>query len=322
MNLFLIGSGFTKAVYPEAPLNSELLQELVRTNSKSVFAALQDRYGKSDVEVVLTRLDMDRLDERQQHGELGELRRLADAELAGFFRRYVAAPALLSRKPWLQTLITHVFSAGDIVVCLNYDPLLEGLLDCENKWTPNGGYGNAVRQLTVDMFDRGTPVSPVTVLKIHGSENFLIAPYADNPDSQSISFGLDESRFPVSGRGKHYRYGGEQAEHYLIAPSFVKVPALEITYLMLEALRATDVAQNLVVIGSGMRPEDTFLTVLMTALFNRPDGENRRAYIVDPKADEVCQRVYRFWGVPMQKRIQPLRCEVQHGVKCIRDVLG
>src|SRR5919198_4268019 len=86
--------------------------------------------------------------------------------------------------------------------------------------------------------DKDDVTSPVAVLKIHGSTSFRIAPYLDKPGSRAVNFAVNEDFFPRSGKNRHFEYGLSEKESYLIAPSYVKMPTVEIAYLMLDALKA------------------------------------------------------------------------------------
>ena len=56
---------------------------------------------------------------------------------------------------------------------------------------------------------------------------------------------------------------------YVIAPSYVKVPRVEIAYLMLEALSESAKANRLIIIGSALRKEDSFLTLIITTFLHQ-----------------------------------------------------
>jgi hypothetical protein len=58
-NLFLIGAGFTKAVFPDAPLNKDLFHSIVNANPKPKLNLYSKKYGTEDIEILLTRLDVD-----------------------------------------------------------------------------------------------------------------------------------------------------------------------------------------------------------------------------------------------------------------------
>ena len=51
MNLFLIGSGFTKSIYPNAPLNNGLLHALANDKPDCASNKLIDRYDTDDIEI-------------------------------------------------------------------------------------------------------------------------------------------------------------------------------------------------------------------------------------------------------------------------------
>jgi hypothetical protein len=140
VNVFIVGAGFTKAVFANAPLNRELLTVLARKCQSSAAAALCDRYGSEDVEIALTRLDVDlaMLQGRRdsQTSELNHLRQSIDNELAEFFASFRVSEPLIVEFPWLTQFIDGAFSRGDVIVSLNYDCVLEGLLDLRAKWSP------------------------------------------------------------------------------------------------------------------------------------------------------------------------------------------
>lgn len=315
MNLFIIGSGFTKALFPETPLNRELLRVLARGTSDSASHKLMQRYQTDDIEIALTRLDTDLASSQtrleQAGDELRELRHNIEKDLGSYFTRYRASDELLSNSPWLSKFLDHAVSAGDVAVSLNYDCVFEGALDCRGKWSPNGGYGF----LNNPLASGGSRVSsPVAVLKIHGSASFRIAPYANMPSSRSVNFVFDEWFFPRSAKNKHFGYGLGVGEGYLIAPSYVKVPTVEITYLMLDALKASIKAENLVIIGCGLRPEDAFLTLLLTQFLRRPAWRKRRIVVLDLSAGAISSRLKAYWGVDMGSCIVPIEGSLEDSV--------
>lgn len=308
MNAFITGAGFTKAVFPAAPLNGDLLHVLAGKFVDSAAAALRKRYNTDDIEIALTRLDSDIAASQGEGGLLAEdslgLRRRIENELGDYFSSFVASEDLLARSPWLAQFVDEVFNSGDVVISLNYDCVLEGALDCRGKWSPKGGYGSPFDHPLVrdDEFSK----SPVTVLKIHGSASFAIAPYADKPDANAVNFVFDEHFFPRSARNTHFGYGAGTGRTYLIAPSYVKISTVEMTYLMLDALSASATATNLVIIGSALRPEDGFLTVILTSFLRQPSWRTRRIFIVDPAANSICSCLKKFWGVDVSNQIVPI----------------
>ncbi|MCD4675589.1 MAG: hypothetical protein K8S18_06275 [Desulfobacula sp.] len=157
--------------------------------------------------------------------------------------------------------------------------------------------------------------SPVTVLKIHGSTTFKIAAYADKPHCRAVNFVFDECFFPKSAKNTHFDYGLGRGETYLIAPSYVKVPTVEITYCMIDALKAASESQNLIVVGCGLRPEDAFLTLLLTHFLRQPQWQNRRIIILDINANDIASRVKNYWGVNIEKCVVPIEGRIENSVE-------
>lgn len=309
MNLFIIGAGFTKSVFPTAPLNCGLLDALAHRSTDSFPHLLRERYKTDDIEIALTRLDAD-IATSQGGTETSStdslfLRRRIEAGLADYFTSFVASDALIDRAPWLAQMVDHAFSPGDVPISLNYDCVLEGVLDCRGKWSPRGGYGYPFNQSLI--CDADYPISPVEVLKIHGSANFVIAPYGDKPESNAVNFVVNENFFPHSGKSIHFEYGAGTGRRYLIAPSYVKVPTVEIAYLMLDAVKASESARKLVLIGTSLRPEDGFLTVMLTHFLRQKSWRDRRVIIVDPDANAIANRLRTFWGVNISTQIVPIQ---------------
>lgn len=322
MKAFIIGAGFTKAVFPDAPLNAGLLQALAGKSHDSPSVTLRDRYGTQDIEIALTRLDTDIASSQhapEQLGSLRELRGRIENELASYFSSFRVSEDMISGSPWLVDFIDGALSSDDVAISLNYDCVLEGALDCGGKWSPNGGYGSLRNPLVTD--DRA-PKSPVTVLKIHGSSNFVIAPYADNPAARAVNFEFDERCFPRSAKNTHFGYGAGTGRTYVIAPSYVKIPTVEISYLMLDALTALTKAKDLVIIGSALRPEDGFLTVLVTIFLRQPSWRDRKIIVVDPAAESICMALKRYWGVEVSSQILPIEGQLQTSLSHLMEAIG
>ncbi len=310
MNVFIIGAGFTKAIFPDAPLNRDLIRVLAAKSPESASALLRDRYKTEDIEIALTKLDVDVAS--SQEAELRRLRGRIESELADYFSSFCASEDLIAQSQWLAHLVDDAFSSGDVAISLNYDCILEGALDCRGKWSPNGGYGSALDNPLASN-DR-TSKSPVTVLKIHGSANFIIAPYVDKPTASAVNFAFDERFFPRSAKNTHFGYGAGTGRSYVIAPSYVKIPTVEISYLMLDALTASSHAKNLIIIGSALRPEDSFLTVLVTNFLHQETWRSRKIMVVDPEAESISNRLKDYWGVNVANHILPISDELQTSV--------
>ena len=309
MNVFIVGAGFTKAAIPDAPLNGDLLEKLAQVPEGYAARDLRDRFGSEDIEIALTKLDVETAASNAASDER-RLRQRIESELGHYFSRFVAKEQLFAQNPWLAKFVDDVVVPGDVVINLNYDCLLEGALDCRGKWSPNGGYGSSITHpLTSDF-----PKSPITVLKIHGSSSFVIAPIIGESAAQAVSFVFDEHFFPCSARNTHFGYGAGTGRPYLIAPSYVKIPTVEIDYLRIDALEAASSASNLVVIGTSLRPEDPFLRLLITGFLRHRSWRSRRLVVVDPVAGEIRNRIREFWGVDVSNQLVPINETIEGAV--------
>jgi len=161
----------------------------------------------------------------------------------------------------------------------------------------------------------------VSVLKIHGSVSFKIAPYADKPTVRAVGFVFDEYFFPRSAKNTHFGYGLGAGESYLIAPSYVKIPTVEISYLMIDALKASTKSKNLVIIGSSLRPEDVFLKMIVTNFLRQRGWRNRKIIIVDPDAESISNRLKDYWGVNVSDQILPIQDQLQTSVARLLEAI-
>ncbi len=301
--IFLLGAGFTKAAQPPAPTNAELVPTLVeQLGESSQIQKYRKLYRTDDIEVLLTRLDMDAASDASKRSD-----RLAiESELVSYFRRFRFTQAVLSAAPWLRTFATELLGQGDAIVTLNYDCFLEGLLDHLRVWTPNGGYSSVDNPLG----EAEPNPKDILIYKIHGSEHFRISGFFDRPEQKAIAYEFDESVFPVS--AAHTRFGGGiDSRPYVIAPSFVKLPHRQIATMMLKILDSANLALNLVIVGCGLRREDNFLWLLLSRFLARCD--EKRLIIVDPAATSISERLYRYWiGDPSKyTRISLLPCGLE-----------
>ncbi len=318
MNVFIIGSGFTKAIFPCAPLNGELLNAIAANDSNNSSSKLLKRYETKDIdiEIALTRLDIEITQVGSSEREkLTQLRKDIVGELGNFFgaaSKFCASDSLITEKPWLADFINRCFKSGDVAISLNYDCVLEGALDCCGKWTPKGGYGDLIGPplgCTI-----GFSESPVKVLKLHGSASFEEGMDIGKPQARPIGLGFYECFFPRSAHGKNF--GLVNGTTYIIAPSYVKIPTVEIAYLMLDAIKATANAENLIVIGCSLRPEDSFLRVLL-ANFGRQGPHERKIIIVDPEAKKIAKGLGNFWSSDVEGLIVPIPSLIQTSVSCL-----
>jgi hypothetical protein len=322
-NLFIVGSGFTAAATGNnTPLNSGVLDAL-SPGEPHLVANLRS-YDATDIEVALTKLDMEIL-RHPQRADLAALRKKTEESLASYFARFRIGQLrdLQTKQPWLNDFVHSAFARDDVVISLNYDCLLEGLLDANNLWTPNGGYGKGGAIETVQV---GDAPSPVTVLKLHGSENFHREDIVGNSDTKAFFFSMDASLFPVSGKQRHFCMSGVNATEAIIAPSFVKVFPSSLICLFLDALKTADEATTVVVIGCSLRPEDCLLSIILWRFVQgfvrdprRPP--RRRIVILDPEADEVAGRLCSNLEYSIDSMIVPIARTLADGYSDLAQIL-
>ena len=304
--MFIVGSGFTRSVFgKDAPTNAELLPCLCRSEP-TFWQEIGDRYQTNDIEVALTKLDLDINKADTNRTELVAERRRIETDLAHFFRKFRFREHLVESRPWIEPLMKSLFGHGDVAVCLNYDCLLEGLLDRCGLWSLNGGYGQSgpVGPVSVNLIQ--CDPSPVTVLKIHGSENFHRDPVNGSEIDWEIMFTVNPSIFPISGRMRHLMLPGDDSSDAVIAPSFAKVFPYRLVMLMLEALEAASEAEVLIIIGCALRPEDSFLHLLVLKYLQEPCKGPRRVLVIDPYATSVCSRLSGSLEYDLSDVLEPI----------------
>ena len=296
-NFFIFGAGFTKSVFDNAPLNDQLVNALLDFNPSSPLKTLSDQYHTHDIELLLTKLDID----IQQGQYDSEIRNKINGDIAGYFQRFRFKPGILDEIKWLRKFALNSFSNDDVIVNLNYECFLEGLLDYMGIWNPNEGYG-VIHNPLID--DSHVNVKNIQILKIHGSENFTQQPFLDKPENSSVTFEFSENIFPKSAansflgpRSVPVPFRKNHAvKPYIIAPSYVKIPVVEIFYLMIDAIEASKTSDKMIIIGSSLRPEDSFLWLLSTTFFRNPNWRNRKSIIIGPEANSIGNRIRQFWG--------------------------
>ncbi len=305
-NLFLLGAGFTKALFPAAPLNKSLLPVLCKGTPGTTLKKYYNEYKTDDIEILLTRLDLDILHPKAaQQTALQTVRKKIERELSQYFAQFRFGnhwDELIENK-WLEPLAKEAFADNDVIINLNYDCLLEGLLDYHEVWSPKGGYAVLDRN---PLLDSEFPHNEknIRIFKIHGSEHFIEAPDPFNKTKTAIGFPVDESIYPRSGKNRRLRYGMgmPEARNYIIAPSFVKTPHQDIELMMIQALEAAASANNLVVIGCSLRPEDSFLWLLLTSFINQP-ASNSKLVVIDPRANEIRDKITSHYFVDISRFI-------------------
>jgi SIR2-like domain len=285
-NLFIVGAGFTKAAFPTAPLNDDLLKQVVGEKpDNSPLGKIWKAYGISNVETLLTRFDLDLV---SGHGPFSiSARNDVSEQLAAFVSQYRFQNDVL----WLRPIL-KVISDNDVIVSLNYDCFLEGFLDFHDAWSPKGGY-HIIENMLADNLPDNT--RNIRILKIHGSESFRISSFFDKPESVAVNYEVNPGLFPRSGKNSHLG-GGVDSRPYVIAPSFTKQFVVELQHLLLDAIRFAKVARNLIIIGCSLRPEDSHLWLVLTSFMKNRAWKRKRTFIVSPSACDIKQRIEQFWG--------------------------
>jgi len=299
------------AIFEQAPLNAELLPYLAKRPNASASCKLIQRYHIKEIEIALTRLDADIALCRTQGGPkdyLCGLRHEVEQEIVAYFDSadFSVTSDRVDSLPWLRQFLDDAVSAGDVALSLNYDCFFEGALDYREKWTPNGGYGPLKHMLT----GNDAP-SPVEVLKIHGSTSFRIAKDLGNDNIRVVNLAINEKYFPKSGKYRHFGFGGDDAQTYLIAPSYIKRPTYEISRLMLRSLEAVAEADTLIIIGCGLRPEDMFLYVLLTAFTDGYSPKERKIIVLDQKAEDLVFNIKTYLTVDDSYSMIPIQGKLQ-----------
>ena len=290
-NLFLLGAGFTKAVFGDAPLNNDLLEKLLKSNSNSRLKEYSEKYSTEDIEILLTRIDLKIACEENPDNklEVKRDRKYIEKEIVDYFKKFRLNEEVIKGKEWVHSFAKNVLKENDLVVSLNYDCFFEGLLDFCKVWTPNEGYG-CMR----DPFSDELPLNPknIKIYKIHGSENFREAKALFNKGNTFIKFERNKEVFPESGQGVDY-CSDIRDKPYVIAPSFVKISQVTIVRMMNEVLDKVKASRNFIIIGCGMRPEDSFLRILLTKFLDITP--QRKLIIVNPSSNEIKQKIENFY---------------------------
>ena len=142
------------------------------------------------------------------------------------------------------------------------------------------------------------PVNPknLPIYKIHGSENFIeSAVIGNNPNQTAIGFYINSSIYPKSAAHSNFGGGAKEPKPYIIAPSFVKIPHVDIAAMMLDLLKVAEAARTLVIIGCGMRSEDNFLWLLLTQFLNKLLEFRKRLIVISPSAGDIWNKISNYW---------------------------
>lgn len=317
-NIYLLGAGFTKAAYPKAPLNNDLLGAII-TNGGKKLLEYQERYKSDDIERLLTQIDLDSLADEQ----IKKDRALINAEISAFFSG-LRFPVLDGNiPPWLETFSKEVLNQNDSIISLNYDCILEGVLDKLEVWTPNDGYTTHIAYIPTDSISSNP--KNITIYKIHGSENFVESSVTGkNPNQTGIGFKIDESIYPRSGENSYLGGGIKDPRPYIIAPSFVKIPHVDIAAMMLDLLDIVRKAKRLAIIGCRMRPEDSFLWLLLTRFLNISQDNRKKLIILGPSSEEIRKRVSNYWVGDIRRfaDLSVIPCGLESGIESLVSAIA
>jgi hypothetical protein len=220
---------------------------------------------------------------------------------------------------WLRPL-TRTISDNDVIISLNYDCFLEGFLDFHEAWSPKGGY----HIIKSTIWDDSLPDNQrnIRILEIHGSESFRQSAFLDKPESLTIGLRINSDLFPRSGMNIDFGCRPDDGA-YVIAPSFTKQFNLELQYLLLDATRFARAAKNLIIIGCGLRPEDSYLWLVLTSFMHTPKWKKKRTFIVSPHASEIKKRIENFWGrkIFTQQNLVAIDLGIESGISRLNDAL-
>jgi len=324
-NLFLIGAGFTKAVFPDAPLNKDLFNEIVLANPKTKLNLYSKKYSAEDFEILLTRLDLEIAELKSK--VLKEDRKNINEELAEYFQQFRFGQNKSNLNPWLEKFACEVLCENDAIVTTNYDCLLEGLLDFYKVWLPKGGYVNAHDPRIQGHSNEGREnPKRIKFYKIHGSEHFRECKVFGEEKRETgqtiIGFIVNESIYPISGKNSNIGWVDEVCERYIIAPSFVKIPHFQIADMINKANDVAKTAQNLVIIGSSLRNEDIFLRLILTGFMNYALQGKKKLITVDPNADFILKNIENFWiGGAQYITFHPIPKKIEEGLDNLIELL-
>ncbi len=287
-SIYILGAGFTKAVFPSAPLNNDLLGAIAKEGGETL-RKYKGMYDMNDIEKMLTQLDLDATEDSEKRKDRTKI----NAEISSYFSKYRFSKVNSKVPNWVEIFASKILKQNDSIISLNYDCFLEGALDKYGVWTPNGGYARIKNPLADSI-----PANPNNILiyKIHGSENFVESSViGKNRNQTAVGFSIDPSVYPRSGAHTYFGGGALNPRPYIIAPSFVKIPHVDIAAMMLDILNIAENVRNLIVIGCGIRPEDNFLWLLLIRFLNKVVPPRKRLIILSPSSDDTWRRISNYW---------------------------
>ncbi len=109
---------------------------------------------------------------------------------------------------------------------------------------------------------------------------------------------------------------------YIIAPSYVKIPAVEITYLMIDALAAIKESEKIIVIGCGLRPGDSFLWLLLTSFLKHPNWRKRKVITVSPNANKLIDRIKLYWCMNVNENFVVITSTLEEAIDQLTEQIA
>ncbi len=307
-HIYLMGAGFTKSVFTEAPLNDELLSVLIKQMKATILFRYIEKYnGKFDnakqlsIEKLLTYMDLEFIDEdiHYQNENLKPSQYIKDrininSDMVKLFRQYRFSKHAIYKNEWLIDFCNLVLKEYSIIVSLNYECFLEGLLDYLGLWDPISDYECVCFHPSAESLPANN--KHIKLYKVHGSENFYISSNYPNKSMKSIGTIFNEEIFPRSARYSNYGPGSIDPKEYIVAPSFIKNFHVQLIDMMIKASNAAQSADTLIVIGCSLRKEDYFIKLFLTSFLNTFLKQKKRIIIVDPSANKIKDSLSLFWG--------------------------
>jgi hypothetical protein len=98
---------------------------------------------------------------------------------------------------------------------------------------------------------------------------------------------------------------------------------VELEYLLLDATRFARTARNLVIIGCGLRREDSYLWLVLTSFMHNSRWKKKRTIIIGPHASGTKKRIENFWGRKIfdQQNLVAIDLGLECGISQLAEML-
>jgi len=294
---YLLGAGFSKAICEKAPLHDDLGDEV----NNLIPVDLKEKYNFDPkyFELFMTQLDLEL--KREPSEQTTKTRNKIREHLI----KRLNINKLVAND--LGSKFVRNLQNDDLLLTLNYDCLLDQILASENIWHPNGGYSQYVNNPLFGQDDqKNETLKNIFLLKLHGSLNFQEHGFWDGADKAftfdqtAISLEVSKDVFKTLSYGHFGVVGQSTISEYLIIPSYIKSFHPQILSLWNLAIQKVQQIDKFVIIGCGLRVEDTMLPILLMNV------QCEKLCIVDLKAYEIYQKIRKqiipFGLSPMTKK--------------------